>query len=287
MGFNFSALAFLDVPEKDITSDGIRLVIEGGGTRRISFATTHSTALKKASGDRPGKILLPFNETIVPFIRAELGNDIVIFPSKFGGYWRAIDTQEEYDKFDAFVRKYHDVVFLRDELDLSLALSMNFEDGDEGHTEIGDLEYRAKFLNDSEAESKLVDRCSEWIQSMPYYRFADYICAVPGENGVINLPQRIVSRFDSFGFEDISGHVYWSNKTRKIKDADSIDEKFEILDESGLNIDTDVDLKGKTVLLFDDLYMSGFTMQYVAMKLKERGVSRVLGLTIVKSRKNK
>ena len=74
---------------------------------------------------------------------------------------------------------------------------------------------------------------------------------------------------------------------RKIKDADSIDEKFEILDESGLNIDTDVDLKGKTVLLFDDLYMSGLTMQYVAMKLKERGVSRVLGFTIVKSRKNK
>lgn len=36
----------------------------------------------------------------------------------------------------------------------------------------------------------------------------------------------------------------------------------------------------------DDLYMSGVSMQYVAMKLKEAGASRVLGLSIVKSRSN-
>jgi len=32
--------------------------------------------------------------------------------------------------------------------------------------------------------------------------------------------------------------------------------------------------------------MSGISMQYVAMKLKEAGANRVLGLSIVKSRSN-
>lgn len=287
MGFNFSDLAFLQVPKKDITIDGIRLIFEDGAPRRIAFATTHAGALKRGSGDRPGKILLPFKETVLPFIIAELGNDMALFPSKFGGYWRSFDSPEEYDKFEAFIRKYHDVVFLRDELDLSLALSMNFEEDEEGHTEIGDLECKAKYSGDSDAESKLVDKCAEWIGLLPYYKHVDYICAVPGKSGAMNLPQRIVSKFDTFNFKDISSHVYWRNKTRHIKDAESVDEKLEILDESGLNIDADIDLNGKTVLLFDDLYMSGLTMQYVAMKLKERGVSRVLGIAIVKSRKNK
>lgn len=48
-----------------------------------------------------------------------------------------------------------------------------------------------------------------------------------------------------------------------------------------------VDLKGKNVMLVDDLYNSGLTMQYVAMRLKELGVSRVFGVTLVKSLSNK
>ena len=40
-------------------------------------------------------------------------------------------------------------------------------------------------------------------------------------------------------------------------------------------------------MLVDDLYNSGLTMQYVAMRLKELGVSRVFGVTLVKSLSNK
>ena len=56
--------------------------------------------------------------------------------------------------------------------------------------------------------------------------------------------------------------------------------------ESGFTINNKEQLKNKVVILFDDLYMSGVTLQYIAMKLKEAGVQRVLGLTIVKSRNN-
>lgn len=44
-----------------------------------------------------------------------------------------------------------------------------------------------------------------------------------------------------------------------------------------------MDLKEKCILLVDDLYKSGLTMQYVAMMLKNAGCSRVFGLTLVKS----
>lgn len=285
MSFNFSELAFLGVPQKTITLDNIRAVVEGDDTRRIAFASSHAGALKKTDGNH-GKIVLPFNDTIGAFIHAEIGRDVNLFSSKFRGFWRAINSEEEFERFEAFIEKYRDVVFLRDNLDLSIALSMNFED-DEEHTEIGDLEYRAKFQNDAVAEAELSKRCAEWIERLPYYKHARYICAVPGERGVKNLPARIVSTLDAFGFDDISQHVYWQNKTRKIKNAESVDEKLEILDDSCLAIDNDIDLKGSSVILFDDLYMSGLTMQYLAMKLKERGASRVLGLSIVKSRKNK
>lgn len=101
-----------------------------------------------------------------------------------------------------------------------------------------------------------------------------------------SLPERIANSLTDFNFADISEKVSWRSKTRSIKEAKNVEEKLEILEESNLAIAEDLDINGKTVILFDDLYMSGISMQYVAMKLKEAGASRVLGLSIVKSRSN-
>jgi len=50
-----------------------------------------------------------------------------------------------------------------------------------------------------------------------------------------------------------------------------------------LEIAEGVDFEGKDIVLLDDLYMSGITLQYVAMKLKEAGAGKVYGLCLVKS----
>lgn len=68
-----------------------------------------------------------------------------------------------------------------------------------------------------------------------------------------------------------------------MKNADSLEDKLDALLDSHLVIADDVDLEGKSILLVDDLYQSGLTMQYVAMILKNAGCSRVFGLTLVKS----
>lgn len=280
MAFSFK---FLNVPQKEITREMILDFIKDMGTKRIHFATIHAHALFRSRGQNVGTVKLPFTETIGAILHNKF--NVTLFESKFDEqkYYWSIKTEDEYSSLEQFINKYTNIVFLRDRLDLSLTLSMNY-DNQNVHTEIGELEYQAKFKDNHEAETVLVEICKDWLNKLPYYKDVDYICAMPSSNPAVeSLPHRIVSNLDEF--ENISENVSWSSKTRSIKDAESAEEKLEILEESGLQI-SNIDINGKTILLFDDLYMSGVSMQYVAMKLKEAGASRVFGLCIVKSRSN-
>ncbi len=281
MPFNFKNILFMDVPQKVVSLENIKNIVSDKGAKRINFASTHATAL--SSYKKEWKIKLPFRDSVLPLIKKEIRTDISLFDSKFeGGVWRSI-TNDEYSYWNNFISCYKDVVFLRDTLDISLSLSMNIID-DESRTEIGELEYQAKYHKNSDAEKSLVALCADWINKLPYYKDADLICAVPSSTPN-NLPQRIVEKL-SITAKNISTDISWTSKTRAVKDAENIDDKISILEESGLDIKNIPQLKGKIVILFDDLYMSGVTLQYIAMKLKEAGAQRVLGLTIVKSRSN-
>lgn len=271
------------IPKKTITREKLIEFVGDIATKRINFAGSHAHALKKNEEGEGGVFNLPFRDTIDPILKEKLKTRL--FNTKYG-IWRPINTDEEYAKFEEFVNEYKDIIFLRDHLDLSLALSMNFIE-EETRTYIGELEYQAKFNDNEEAEAELTGMCNEWIDKLPFLKEADYICAMPGSSAATeSLPHRIVSHLEGFDFEDISDYVSWSSKTRSVKDAESAKEKLEILEESGLQIAEGLDLTDKTVLLFDDLYMSGLSMQYVAMKLKEAGAARVFGLCTVKSRSN-
>src|SRR5690606_34404073 len=139
-------------------------------------------------------------------------------------YYRQIFNESEFEKFKKFTDTYREIVFLRDLLDLSLALSMNF--GDDGnHTEIGELEKLAKYEKDKEAELRLMDKCKQWLTTLPYYKNADYICAMPCSNRrQKSLPRRIVDEME--GFENISDNVYWRSKTNSLKNAETVEEKL-------------------------------------------------------------
>lgn len=275
---------FMGIPQKEITIENIRAFMTDEATKRINFASSHANALKRTGEKEVGKITLPFEDSINPILKATTG--YILFKSKFDEkFYRIIKTEDDYIKIEQFVSLYKDIVFLRDNLDLSVSLSMNYDDN--GRTEIGELEYQAKFCNNKPAEEELMRKCNEWIHELPFYKHADFICAMPSSNpDEEDLPKRIVNSLIDYSFTDISKKVFWRSKTRSIKNAKTVEEKLEILEESNLTIAGDLDIKGKTIILFDDLYMSGVSMQYVAMKLKEAGASRVLGLSIVKSRSN-
>lgn len=276
----FENLLFMSGPPKTVTLEEIKEIVSDDETKRICFLSTHTRVLKEYKGQ--WKINLPFKNTIQPIINKEIGDDIKLFDSQYGGVWRSIGN-EEHNKWHDFITRYKNIVFLRDTLDLSLSLSMNIIEN-ESRTEIGELEYQSKYKSNKDAEEQLVSLCQDWINKLPYYRDADLICAVPSK-APNNLPQRIADKLN-INAKNISDTISWISKTELVKNAKSVEGKIDILEKSGFTINNSEQLKDKVIILFDDLYMSGVTLQYIAMKLKEAGAHRVLGLTIVKSRSN-
>lgn len=275
-------LKFWGVERKPITRETILEYLECS-PKRIHFATNHSNALRKTDDDAGvlAWLNLPFNDSVGPILKQLTG--IGLYKKKSGnGYCYPVKDESALRDLERFIKKFNNLVFLRDNLDMSVALSMNMVE--EGvHTEIGEWEYQVKYhqgTKDVSAElENLTHVLKETMDELPYYGLADYICAVPSSRPFID---HIIDSLDKWSGKNISKHLSWEHKTSDIKNEENHAHKFEALEGSGLAIDG-VDLTGKTVVLVDDLYKSGMTMQYVAMKLKEAGAHRVFGICLVKS----
>lgn len=268
---------------KSITEDKIRDFAADTNAKRICFSRTHKHAIWKTN-DGVDMFTVPFDDSIGKLLKDKTG--VVLKKSSKGKYYSKLST-EELEKVTSFIRENSDVVFLRDLLDVSVALSLNYEDDRKTHTTVGLLEKNAKYGNNEQDIENLAALVDEYLNNNPLYKNADCICAVPSTNvGEDNLPNKILGRLTQFGGKNISGGLEWTSKTESLKDAAGTN-KLEILKQSGFGISEDIDVKGKNVVLVDDLYMSGTTLQYIAMKLKEAGAVKVFGLCIVKSLSNK
>lgn len=277
---------FCNVPNKRIDIERILEFIHDDNTKRINFAYVQPYALRPAEGIA-GWLNLPFDEPFETIAKAELGYDRFLFSPKSGSsYYRRIDDVESYEKIRCFIDKYRDLVFLRDCLDLSFALSMH-EDNDFNRTTIGEHEYRLKYKSDEQDTSEnlaaLIKLMQLRLEQLPYLAKVDYICAVPSSKPFM---QEIINGLCGFTFTDISKHVSWKNKQGSLKNMEAPEEKLKLIDTWQFTVTEDVEIKGKTILLVDDMYKSGVTMQYVAMKLKELGASRVFGLALCKAKGN-
>lgn len=268
---------------KSITEDGIRDFAADTNVKRICFSRIQTHALwKTEEGD--DMITVPFGNSVGILLKEQTG--IILRKSGKGNYYKKL-TSEEYEKAKVFVETYSNVVFLRDLLDASVALSLNFESDGETRTHIGQLEKVAKYDNDENAVRELAAIVDDFVGKNPIYANADYICAVPPTAvGEKNLPVKIIEKLTRFNGKNVSDNIIWTTKNESLKNADGAD-KLEILKNSGLKIADGANLEGKEIVVIDDLYMSGITLQYVAMKLKEAGASKVYGLCLVKSFGNK
>lgn len=281
-----SDFRFMGVPRKRVDLEVIRAFIEDECPKRINFASHHVNSLRrvKAKKDVIGRLVLPFDEPFETIARSNLSVEKILFPSQFGNnFYRQIFSEEEYKNFEAFIDQFKDIVFLRDTLDLSIALSM-YEIEPEKRTVLGEHEFRVKYRSeqmDTSADSAaLVDEMQRRLEELPYFKLADYICAVPSSKPFV---KEIVNELKGFSFVDISNKVSWENKSGSLKNVETADEKLDMIQSWGLQFAEDIDMKGKTILLVDDMYQSGVTMQYIAMRMKELGAKRVFGMALVKS----
>lgn len=174
-------------------------------------------------------------------------------------------------------------MFLRDTLDLSVALSMH--ESEPGiRTTIGEHEFKVKYrsghIDTSADKAALAAEMQRCLEELPYFKYADYICAVPSSKPFM---KEMIGELKGFDFADISDQICWENKSGSLKDVATAEEKLDMIQSWGLQFGKGLDLNEKTVLLVDDMYQSGITLQYIAMRMKEVGAKRVFGMTLVKS----
>ena len=249
--------------------------------RRICFASTHQNALRHDPGESwVGRFTVPFPDTVYPLFHADTGLDL--FENQdYGNWWRSIRTEEEYERIRGWVDANRGLVFLRDGLVLSIALGEHMEEPGE-RSEIGELEYRAKYNRDASAIDALAARCETVIRRLPYYRDATGVCAVPpSPEKSFDLPSRLaVAVSERLGMRNLTNTIGWCSRKPSLKEV-PFNKKWDTLEQVDLGCGRDV--AGQKIILIDDLYQSGITMQYVAMKMIESSAEHVYGLALVKA----
>lgn len=272
-------------PSTKITFEKVKEVREIT-PKRICFNTSHSHSLRPVSFNGNSvkwALFIPFDNTIKKIFEIETG--LKIYKTKKGTFWCPIEMDSDYEKAKKFKKKYNKIVFLRDNLDSSIALSEHMLSATD-RTEIGELEYKAKYKNCKDSLKTLTGKIKDFIESTHLYKDTNLICSVPPSiNGNMNTPKRIAKQIsDLSNLTDISNEIRWKqHKLKSLKEI-NLDEKWQYLEE--INMTINADIKGKNIILIDDLYQSGTTLQFVAMKLKKKGCKKVFGISIVKSRKD-
>ncbi|HBD9275105.1 TPA: hypothetical protein KLD64_001152 [Legionella pneumophila] len=226
---------------------------------------------------------ITFPETIKPLFEEMTGLEL-FYSDQYDNYWRIIKNETELNTVESWENSLGSRVFLRDCLGLSIAMSLNFNNTqDLVHTEIGQLEYDAKNKQDESAIDKLVELCCSTIQELPFYNEADCICAVPHHpSKEFDLPSIVVRIVSSkLGKTDITNRFTFDHPKISLKSL-SLEEKWFEWEKTKLNFHRD-GLNGKTVIIIDDKYQSGTTIEYIAMKIQEAGVGSIYGLCFVKT----
>lgn len=282
MIFNLILIGDFIDPPTTITLDGI-IEAHNKTPKRICFDSRQTKALRRFSyQDTIGSLNVPFEETFKKIFEDETKLSLRL--TRYDKYWCPIKTEGEFVIAQDFLTKYNKTVFLRDRLDLSIALGEHMID-DTNRTKLGELEYLAKYQSCKKSRKKIAELALSFIQNTGLYKETEYICSIPSSDpkkkSFPNKITQIVARDGKL--IDVSEGLYWTQKKNSLKEL-TFEEKLRELENSDLHVN--LDSKIKTVILIDDLYQSGMTMQYVAMKLKEAGVRKVYGLAIVKSRRD-
>ena len=266
-------------PDRGITKELFEAISTDNRPRRICFATMHKNQPKR--GTRPdyvGTLNVPFREAIGGIFEAECSLKLRDASNGFGDVWTSIKTKGEFERVEAWDKRQGTRLFLRDCLDLSMALDVNIKRSDngwEGYTDLGRLENRTKQTLDEETLGKLVSAFVDAIRELPFYRDARMIAAVPAHpTKTYDLPRELASRVAAtLGLADVTSRLRFVREKRAVKDS-PLAAKWEARERSGLTFTPH--LEGEpAVILIDDKYQSGTSIQFVASVLRAASMAFV------------
>lgn len=241
----------------------------------------------------------PFRETFVAAFEAVCSVDNIPFKGKEGrpGCYTFLKpvTDDEIEEVKAWIETISQHVAIRDCLALSFALDYDREGGDpdEPRTRIGALRERAKIYDMSRptpetyvAADELVQESMNFLTNIGCYDLADTVVAMPPSrpDKPFDLPTYLAEGIaEDWGGVDLSSAVRTVKGRPPMKDV-ILEDKLKAL-EGTIEIDPGP-FEDKVVLLVDDLYQSGVSMNYVAMLLLEAGAKKVYGLACEKTCSN-
>jgi hypothetical protein len=174
----------------------------------------------------------------------------------------------------------------RDQADVSHCLDLYKVPDDEippddwPYTEVGRLLYRAKYKHNLAAARRLGNQLVGIIRRHPAFSRADVVCAMPSSGSG--------SHFDSARLwrgmirAELGLRAVDLVRTRAVVQQKAIESVGERARNQLDSMDCE-DVPGATVLVIDDLYMSGETMKEAVRVLRGRGALRVFALCAVKT----
>lgn len=266
--------------------------------RRKKLSLDWPTAIYPPDG--PGKdsrLVLPFFETFENAFAAMCTVDATRFRESTGGrcytFLRVPPGGEEMEQVRRWIELVGRYVVLRDCLALSCALDYDREGGDpdEPRTAVGELRARAKpydrepTADTLAAADALVERSAEFFHEMTCYRYADGVVAMPPSDPEkrFDLPTYLTAGLaKAIEVPDLSASVRTVRARPPVKDTPVGDKLDKLLG----SVEVGPEVAGRSILLVDDLYQSGVSMNYVAMELLAAGATRVFGLACEKTCRN-
>ena len=265
-----------------ITKD-IILGLQGDDRSRRKQFSSHSGIQKKKKPGSPPTFSVSFDNGLCKLFRDGTGM-LLEYNQRYAQYYCYLKDAAAVAKAEAWEKAQGSRVFIRNAMASTLALDLNFGDKDTGRkTEVGLLEEAAKHNADVAAISKLAEISAATILDVSYLRSCQFVCGIPAplEKG-FDLPRALASRIAALtGKEDITLGFKVEGKERSAKTV-SLSEKWDVWDECKIEYERP-DLRGKDVLLVDDKYQSGVTIQFWAGILQNLGASSVHGLCMVKT----
>ena len=205
-------------------------------------------------------------------------------------------TEAQLNEIGQWVRYISRYVGIKDSLRVSFALDYTCEAGDPGRdaTKIAQLRQTAKLYGGDDAPTektlgsakKLAEECVTFIKGSKAYSRTTAVLATPrsNPNKKYSLPGLIaetVSR--NMNLPNLSEAMWTVKARREMKETPAIERLSELAGTIEINAEA---VKGKRILIVDDLYQSGTTMNYVGKLLLDNGASGVYGLACEKTCSN-
>lgn len=203
-------------------------------------------------------------------------------------------TDKEITEIKEYFESIKGCVAIRDCLPISFAIDFERETGnpDLEQTEIGEIRSRAKPYGTKtvskhhySAADELAEKTIEFIKKVRFYSNLDTIIGMPPSDPKkkYKLTHYLADKISKkLGYRDLSHLVEKLHKTTEAKSL-PVTKKLEAITGS---VNVSKKISGRKILLLDDLYQSGITMNYVAMLILNKGAEKVYGLACEKTCRN-